>query len=56
MSLLNIPTDGNGLEEFLQICINTLDQSAPRKMKYVRGNNMSFFNRALSSAQKKEDS
>ena len=43
LSLLNIPTDGNGLEKFLQICINTLDQSAPRKRKYVGGNNMPFF-------------
>ena len=56
LSLLNISTDGNGLEKFLQTCINTLDQSAPRKRKYVRGNNMPFFNKALSSAQKKEES
>ena len=53
LSLQNIPTDGNGLEKFLQICINTLDQFAPRKKKYVRGNNMPFFNKALSSAHKK---
>ena len=31
LSLQNIPTDGNGLEKFLQICISTLDQFAPRK-------------------------
>ena len=53
LSLQNIPTDRNGLEKFLQICINTLDQFAPRKKKYVRGNNMPFFNKALSSAHKK---
>ena len=35
LSLQNIPTDGNDLEKFLQICINTLDQFAPRKKKYV---------------------
>ena len=30
----------NCLENFFQICINTLEQTAPRKQKYVRGNNM----------------
>ena len=31
LSLENINTNGNGLEKFLQTCINTLDQIAPRK-------------------------
>ena len=31
MSLENTNTNSNGLEKFLQICINTLDQMAPRK-------------------------
>ena len=31
--------------------MNTLDQMAPKK-KYVRDNNMSFFNEQLSSAHK----
>ena len=31
LSLENISTNGNGLEKFLQICINTLEQMAPRK-------------------------
>ena len=30
----------NCLENFFQICINTLEQTAPRKEKNVRGNNM----------------
>ena len=45
--------DSNGLEKFLQICIKTLDKMAPIKKKYVRGNNMPFFNKELSGAQKK---
>ena len=31
LSLENINTNSNGLEKFLQICINTLEQMAPRK-------------------------
>ena len=31
LSLENINTNSNGLEKFLQICMNTLDQMAPRK-------------------------
>ena len=42
LSLENINTNSNGFEKFLQICINPLDQIAPRK-KYIRGNNMPFF-------------
>ena len=51
--LENINTNSNGLAKFLQICMNTLDQMAPRK-KCTRGNNMPFFNKELSSAHKKE--
>ena len=50
--LENININTNGLEKFLQICMNTLDQMAPRK-KY--GNNMPFFNKELSSAHTKKD-
>ena len=53
LCLKNINTNSNGLAKFLQICMNTLDQMAPRKNKYVRGNNMPFFNKELSSAYKK---
>ena len=53
LSLENINTNSNGLERFLQISINTLDQMAPTKMKYIRGNNMPFFNKELSKAHKK---
>ena len=31
-----------GLEKFLQISINTTDQIAPSKKKYMRGNDMLF--------------
>ena len=31
LSLENINTNSNGLENFIQICMNTLDQMAPRK-------------------------
>ena len=53
LCLKNINTNNNGLAKFLQICMNTRDQMAPRKNKYVRGNNMPFFNKELSSAYKK---
>ena len=53
LSLENINTNSNGLEIFLKICMNTLDQWHQEK-KYIRGNNMLFFNKELSSAQKKE--
>ena len=53
LSLENINTNSNGLERFLQISINTLDQMAPTKMKYIRGNNMLFLNKELSKAHKK---
>ena len=49
----NRNTNNNGLEKFLQICSNTLDQMAPRKNIYIRANNMLFFNKELSSAHKK---
>ena len=39
LSLENINTNSNGLEKFLQICMNTPDQMTQRK-KYIRGNNM----------------
>ena len=54
LSLENINTNSNGLERFLQISINTLDQMAPTKMKYMRGNNMPFLNKELSRHIKKE--
>ena len=43
LSLENINTNSNGLEKFIHICINTLDQITPRK--YIRGNDMSFLNK-----------
>ena len=35
----NINTNCSGLEKFLQICVNTLNNLAPCKKKYTRGNN-----------------
>ena len=52
LSLEIINTNSNGLEKFLQICIQTLDKMAPIKKKYVRGNNMPFFNKELSGVHK----
>ena len=53
LSLEIINTNSIGLEKFLQICIKTLDKMAPIKKKYVRGNNMPFFNKELSGSHKK---
>ena len=33
------------MEKFLQICTKTLDELAPQKKKYSRGNNMLFINK-----------
>ena len=35
---------------FLQICIKTLDELAPQKKKYSRGNNMPFINETIKKA------
>ena len=43
----NIRVDSNGMEKFLQICSKTLDEIAPQKKKYSRGNNMSFINKTV---------
>ena len=51
LCLENINTNSNGLEKFNQICMNTLDQIPP--IKKIRGNDMPFFNKELSSAHKK---
>ena len=53
LSLENLHTDSNGLGKFLQICNKTLDKEAPQKKKYIRGNNVPFYNKELSSAHKK---
>ena len=38
----------NGFSGFFDICRTTLDQHAPRKKKYARGNHMPFINKTLS--------
>ena len=49
----NINTNCSGLEKFLQICVNTLNNLAPCKKIYSRGNNMPFMNKSLTSAHMK---
>ena len=50
---INTSSSSNGLAKFPQI-INKLDQMAPRKKKHMRGNNMPFFSKELSSAHTKK--
>ena len=50
LSTENIRVDCNGMEKFLQICIKTLDELAPKKKKYSRGNNMPFINKTIKTA------
>ena len=50
LSTENIRVDCNGMEKFLQICIKTLDELAPQKKKYSRGNNMPFINKTIKKA------
>ena len=38
------------MEKFLQICTKTLDELAPQKKKYSRGNNMPFINKTIKKA------
>ena len=40
--------NGNGFSGFFDICRTTLDQHAPRKKKFTRGNHMPFINKTLS--------
>ena len=40
--------DNNSFDEFFNMCRSTLDQHAPRKQKYARGNHMPFMNKTLS--------
>ena len=49
----NINTNCSGLEKFLQIYVNTLNNLAPCKKKYSRRNNMPFMNKSLTSAHVK---
>ena len=40
--------NNNGFRDFFDICRTTLDQHAPRKKNYARGNHMPFINKTLS--------
>ena len=50
--LLNdlLKEDVGKLEKFIKVCINTLDNHAPSKKKYNRGNHLPFMNKELSKA------
>ena len=47
--LSNIVSGNNNirLNEFLSICMDTLDQYAPWKHKYTRGNHLPFMNKNI---------
>ena len=55
LSMENINNSSNGINKFLEICVNTLDIFAPRKKKYLRGNNMPFINKNLVNAHRKRN-
>ena len=42
--------DVGNLEKFIKVCINTLNNHAPSKKKYTRGNHLPFMNKELSKA------
>ena len=48
LSQVRINNDDDEFNNFLRTCWNTLDRFAPRKKKYIRGNNALFINKALS--------
>ena len=47
LSTENNRVDCNGIGKFSQICIKTLDELAPQRKKYSRGNNMPFINKTI---------
>ena len=47
LSTENIRVDCNGMGKFLQRCINSLDELAPQKKNYSRGNNIPFLNKTI---------
>ena len=49
----NISNTSNGLEKFLQICLDVLDKFSPQKKKCNRGNDMSFTNKPYARARMK---
>ena len=48
LSLTN--TWNNNVSNFIDICMRTLDEHAPLKKKYIRGNHLPFMNKELSKA------
>ena len=49
----NFNNSSNGINKFLGICVNTLDIFAPRKKKYLWGNNMPFMSKNVVNAHRK---
>ena len=41
--------DVGNLEKFIKVCINSLNNYAPSKKRYSKGNNLPFMNKALSN-------
>ena len=48
LSQVRINNYDDGFNNFLRISRNTLDRFAPRKKKYIRGNNAPFMSKTLS--------
>ena len=50
--LSNIVSENNNirLNEFLSICMDALEQIAPCKQKYTRGNHLPFMNKTVSKS------
>ena len=42
--------DVGNLEKFIKVCIYALNNHAPSKKKYIRGNHLPFINKELSKA------
>ena len=47
LSLIEINTNNEGFDKFFKMCGQVSDRQAPRKKKYIRGNQSLFMNRIL---------
>ena len=50
----NIRVDFDGMGRFLQICVSSLDEFAPQRNKYFRGNNKLFIKKVKKKLLLKE--
>ena len=51
LTLKNFNNRSNGINKFLEICLNTTDIFVPRKTKYLRGSNMPFIRKQLTESR-----